>query len=134
MPIFHIIFNIYIVSLYFLENDGRSTETGFRRSFTGGRTGLSASRMEEKISSLPFGDRSENAVDLQRYCSSQYPLFKKDEFYDYLINFKLDKKQKLVTYFDGMKKQLSFICGICLGAEYLFLDETLDGLDAVTRQ
>ena len=86
------------------------------------------------VSSLPFGDKSENAVDVQRYCSSQYPLFKKDEFYDYLINFKLDKKQKLGTYSDGMKKQLSFICGICSGAEYLFLDETLDGLDAVTRQ
>lgn len=86
------------------------------------------------VSSLPFDDKTDYAVDVQRYYSSQYPGFKKEEFYDYLINFKLDKKQKLGTYSNGMKKQLSLICGICSGAKYLLLDETIDGLDAVTRQ
>lgn len=86
------------------------------------------------VSSLPFDDKTDHAVDVQRYYSSQYPGFKKEEFYDYLINFKLDKKQKLGTYSNGMKKQLSLICGICSGAKYLLLDETIDGLDAVTRQ
>ena len=86
------------------------------------------------VSSLPFDDKTDHAVDVQRYYSSQYPGFKKEEFYDYLINFKLDKKQKLGMYSNGMKKQLSLICGICSGAKYLLLDETIDGLDAVTRQ
>lgn len=86
------------------------------------------------VSSLPFDDKTDNAVDVQRYYSSQYPGFKKEEFYDYLINFKLDRKQKLGTYSNGMKKQLSLICGICSGAKFLLLDETIDGLDAVTRQ
>lgn len=86
------------------------------------------------VPSVLFGDKSECAVDIQRYCSGQYSQFQKDDFYDYLINFSLDKKQKLGTYSDGMKKQLSLICGICSGAKYLFLDETIDGLDAVTRQ
>ena len=86
------------------------------------------------VSSLPFDDKTDHAVDVQRYYSSQYPGFQKEEFYDYLINFKLDKKQKLGTYSNGMKKQLSLICGICSGAKYLLLDETIDGLDAVTRQ
>ncbi len=86
------------------------------------------------VTSLPFDDKTDHAVDVQRYYSSQYPGFQKEEFYDYLINFKLDKKQKLGTYSNGMKKQLSLICGICSGAKYLLLDETIDGLDAVTRQ
>lgn len=86
------------------------------------------------VTSLPFDDKTNHAVDVQRYYSSQYPGFQKEEFYDYLINFKLDKKQKLGTYSNGMKKQLSLICGICSGAKYLLLDETIDGLDAVTRQ
>lgn len=86
------------------------------------------------VPSVVFPEKTENAVDIQRFYSSRYPAFKKDEFYDYLINFSLDKKQKLGTYSDGMKKQLALICGICSGAKYLLLDETIDGLDAVSRQ
>ena len=33
-----------------------------------------------------------------------------------------------------MKKQVSVICGVCAGTEYLFCDETFDGLDPVMRQ
>lgn len=33
-----------------------------------------------------------------------------------------------------MKKQVSILCGICAGTEYLFCDETFDGLDPVMRQ
>ncbi len=33
-----------------------------------------------------------------------------------------------------MKKQVSVICGLCAGTDYLFCDETFDGLDPVVRQ
>ncbi len=33
-----------------------------------------------------------------------------------------------------MKKQLSIIYGICAGTDYIFCDETFDGLDPVMRQ
>ncbi len=33
-----------------------------------------------------------------------------------------------------MKKQVSVICGICAGTDYIFCDETFDGLDPVMRQ
>lgn len=33
-----------------------------------------------------------------------------------------------------MKKQVSVICGVCAGTDYLFCDETFDGLDPVMRQ
>ena len=33
-----------------------------------------------------------------------------------------------------MKKQVSVICGVCAGTDYLFCDETFDGLDPVMRR
>ena len=33
-----------------------------------------------------------------------------------------------------MKKQVSVVCGVCAGTDYLFCDETFDGLDPVMRQ
>ncbi len=57
-----------------------------------------------------------------------------DDFYNYLINFGLNKKRKINTYSKGMKKQLALICGVCSGAKYLLCDETFDGLDPVMRQ
>ena len=33
-----------------------------------------------------------------------------------------------------MKKQVSVICGVCAGTDYLLCDETFDGLDPVIRQ
>ncbi len=33
-----------------------------------------------------------------------------------------------------MKKQVSVILGVCAGTDYLFCDETFDGLDPVVRQ
>jgi ABC-2 type transport system ATP-binding protein len=49
-------------------------------------------------------------------------------------NFDLDEKRKIRTFSKGMKKQVSVICGVCAGTEYLFCDETFDGLDPVMRQ
>ena len=54
--------------------------------------------------------------------------------YSLMKNFGLDEKRKINTFSKGMKKQLSVICGICSGTEYLFCDETVDGLDPVMRQ
>ena len=48
--------------------------------------------------------------------------------------FGLDADRKLRTFSKGMKKQVSVICGLCTGADYLFCDETFDGLDPVMRQ
>ena len=38
------------------------------------------------------------------------------------------------TFSKGMKKQLAVLLGICAGTDYLFCDETFDGLDPVMRQ
>ena len=51
-----------------------------------------------------------------------------------MSSFGLSEKRKIHTFSKGMKKQVSVICGICAGTDYLFCDETFDGLDPVMRQ
>lgn len=86
------------------------------------------------IADEPYFFANSNAVDMQKYLVSVYPEFNVDDYYNYLVNFGLDKKRKINTYSKGMKKQLSLICGVCSNAKYLLCDETFDGLDPVMRQ
>lgn len=51
-----------------------------------------------------------------------------------LQKFELGHTRKISTFSKGMKKQLSILLGICAGTNYLFCDETFDGLDPVMRQ
>ncbi len=86
------------------------------------------------IADEPYFFANSNAMDMQKYLSSVYPDFAVTDFYNYLMNFGLDKKRKINTYSKGMKKQLALICGVCSGTKYLLCDETFDGLDPVMRQ
>ena len=63
-----------------------------------------------------------------------YSKFDKDRFLSLLKSFELEGKRKINTFSKGMKKQLSIILGLCANTEYLFCDETFDGLDPVMRQ
>jgi len=86
------------------------------------------------IADEPYFFANCNAIDMQKYLSAVYPDFAVTDYYNYLMNFGLDKKRKVNTYSKGMKKQLALICGVCSGARYLLCDETFDGLDPVMRQ
>lgn len=48
-----------------------------------------------------------------------------------LLNLKLDKK--ISTFSKGMKRQCALICAISTNCDYMFFDETFDGLDPVIR-
>ncbi|MBP3602929.1 MAG: ABC transporter ATP-binding protein [Lachnospiraceae bacterium] len=86
------------------------------------------------IADEPYFFANSNPVDMQKYLSSVYPEFAVEDYYNYLVNFGLDKRRKINTYSKGMKKQLALICGICSNTKYLLGDETFDGLDPVMRQ
>lgn len=86
------------------------------------------------IADEPYFFANSNAVDMQKYLTCIYPEFAVEDYYNYLVNFGLDKKRKINTFSKGMKKQLALICGVCSGAKYLLCDETFDGLDPVMRQ
>ena len=72
--------------------------------------------------------------DMMVYYKMVYPSFDKERFHGLMRSFDLDEKRKINTFSKGMKKQVSVICGVCAGTDYLFCDETFDGLDPVMRQ
>ena len=72
--------------------------------------------------------------DMMNYYRIVYPEFDEKRFDSLLKSFGLQKNRKINTFPKGMKKQVSILCGICAGTEYLFCDETFDGLDPVMRQ
>lgn len=72
--------------------------------------------------------------EMERYYRMFYPKFDHDRFMMLINGFGLDPKRKIRTFSKGMKKQVSVICAMASGAQYLFCDETFDGLDPVARQ
>ena len=48
-----------------------------------------------------------------------------------MLNLSLNKK--ISTFSKGMKRQCALICAISTNADYMFFDETFDGLDPVIR-
>ena len=72
--------------------------------------------------------------EMMVYYGKIYPGFDRERFHRLMKAFGLDEKRKIRTFSKGMKKQVSVICGVCAGTDYLFCDETFDGLDPVMRQ
>lgn len=72
--------------------------------------------------------------DMKTFYQGIYPNFDADRFGKLLKSFELDGRRKIQTFSKGMKKQLAVLLGICAGTDYLFCDETFDGLDPVMRQ
>lgn len=72
--------------------------------------------------------------EMMSFYMTVYPKFDKPRYIHLMESFDLDRKRKINTFSKGMKKQVSVICGVCAGTDYLFCDETFDGLDPVMRQ
>lgn len=68
------------------------------------------------------------------FYKTYYPAFGEERFHHLLDKIDLPADRKIRTFSKGMKKQLSILIGICAGTDYLFCDETFDGLDPVMRQ
>lgn len=72
--------------------------------------------------------------EMKEYYKMIYPHFNEMRYRSLMNNFGLDERRKIRTFSKGMKKQVSIICAVSSGADYLFCDETFDGLDPVARQ
>ena len=86
------------------------------------------------IADEPYFFPHGNAKDMEAYYSMVYPTFDKERFYKLLEAFDLDPKRKIATFSKGMKKQLALLTGLAAKTDYLYMDETFDGLDPVMRQ
>ena len=71
---------------------------------------------------------------MKRFYGRLYPRFSPARFDSLMDAFGLDKNRKIRTFSKGMKKQLSVICALAAQTDYIFCDETFDGLDPVMRQ
>ncbi len=72
--------------------------------------------------------------EMMHFYRTVYPKFDRHRYIHLMESFGLDRRRKINTFSKGMKKQVSVICGVCAGTDYLFCDETFDGLDPVMRQ
>ena len=73
-------------------------------------------------------------AEMKNYYKRFYQHFDEERYRKLMQGFGLDEKRKIQTFSKGMKKQVSVICGVCAGTDYLLCDETFDGLDPVMRQ
>lgn len=94
----------------------------------------SAKRQLFYISDDQFFFNNSNMEDMARYYAVIYPRFSYDKFHRLTELFRLDSKRNLNTFSKGMQKQAHIILALACEPDYLFCDETFDGLDPVMRQ
>lgn len=73
-------------------------------------------------------------LDMASSYAIYYRHFDRERFKRLLSEFGLDGHRKISTFSKGMKKQLSVILALSAHTDYIFCDETFDGLDPVMRQ
>ena len=64
---------------------------------------------------------------------SMYPHFSRERFGELAKAFKLDCTRLLSTFSKGMRRQAATILALSAMTDYVFFDETFDGLDPVMR-
>ena len=93
-------------------------------------------RLKSKILYVPdelyFLPQS-NMVRMAELYSAVYENFNYDRFYNLTKTFGLDPKANINTFSKGMKRQAATILALSAMPEFLFFDETFDGLDPVMR-
>ena len=74
-----------------------------------------------------------NMNKMAQFYKAIYPNFSFERFHNLTETFKLDPKANFNTFSKGMKRQAATILGLSTMPQYLFFDETFDGLDPVMR-
>ncbi len=74
-----------------------------------------------------------NMNKMAQFYKAIYPQFSFERFSNLTHTFKLDPSANFNTFSKGMKRQAATILGLSTMPQYLFFDETFDGLDPVMR-
>ena len=72
-------------------------------------------------------------MDMAKYYQALYKKFDMKYLKELAAILKLDANRKVNTFSKGMKRQCALICALSTNANYMFFDETFDGLDPVVR-
>lgn len=71
--------------------------------------------------------------EMANFYMSMYKNFDMNYLKEMAKILKLDINSKIQNFSKGMKRQCSLICAIATNADYMFFDETFDGLDPIVR-
>ena len=71
--------------------------------------------------------------DMMQFYSSMYNKFDRTYVEELASILKLDMNAKIQNFSKGMKRQCALICAIATNADYMFFDETFDGIDPIVR-
>lgn len=82
----------------------------------------------------PFYFPGASLQDMANFYAGIYPRFDRQRFEELQEVFHLPRKSPIRRFSKGMQKQAAFHLALCTHAEYLILDEPLDGLDPVMRR
>lgn len=74
-----------------------------------------------------------NMKRMAQLYAANYPLFSFERFQKLVSIFGLNPNVNISTFSKGMKRQAATILGLSCMTEYIFFDETFDGLDPVMR-
>ncbi len=74
-----------------------------------------------------------NMMRMAGLYESMYPYFSRERFDELSAVFKLDKTRPLNTFSKGMRRQAAAVLALSAMTDYIFFDETFDGLDPVVR-
>ena len=71
--------------------------------------------------------------DMGKFYSAMYKKFDMKYLEELAGILKLNMNEKIQNFSKGMKRQCALICALSTNAEYMFFDESFDGLDPVVR-
>lgn len=74
-----------------------------------------------------------NMLRMAQTYASFYPRFDRSRFSELTNAFKLNPKANLGTFSKGMRRQAATVLALACKTDFLFLDETFDGLDPIMR-
>lgn len=72
-------------------------------------------------------------LDMGKFYEAMYQRFDMKYFLELVSLLKLNLHAKVSTFSKGMKRQCALICALATNCEYMFFDETFDGVDPVIR-
>ena len=101
-----------------------------------GKELVDVEEIKQKLVYVPddlFFFKNYTIKDMAIFYSKLYPNFDMDFAMNFAEKLKLNTNQKIQTFSKGMKRQAALICAISTNADYMFFDETFDGIDPVIR-
>ena len=92
--------------------------------------------LKQKLAFLPdelYFFSNYTMLDMAKFYEAMYKNFDMNYFKELATMLKLNINEKVETFSKGMKRQVALICTLATNADYMFFDETFDGLDPVIR-